>query len=69
VSKGKFIGKWTGVALVAILAVFVAPVPESYGASTFKDTKGHWAEQNIEAAAARASSRDTATAALSRTPE
>ncbi|HHX92253.1 MAG TPA: hypothetical protein GX688_01285 [Clostridiales bacterium] len=52
-SKGKFIGKWTGVALVAILAVFVAPVPESYGASTFKDTKGHWAEQNIEAAAAQ----------------
>lgn len=50
-SKGKFIGKWTGVALVAILAVFIAPASESYGASTFKDTKGHWAEQNIESAA------------------
>ncbi|HCU07941.1 MAG TPA: hypothetical protein DF480_03060 [Clostridiales bacterium] len=36
-------------AFAALFFAFAAPV-ESYGASSFKDTKGHWAEQYIETA-------------------
>ena len=38
--------------LAAFLIAFAAP-SESYGASSFSDTKDHWAEQSIETAVAR----------------
>lgn len=45
---------WTGIftaaAVAVMLVLFVAPV-SCHAAVTFKDTKGHWAEQSIEKAA------------------
>lgn len=46
----KWIGRLIGPALAMALVFCIVPPEESYGASTFKDTKGHWAEKSIEEA-------------------